>query len=60
MSITDIPNPLTIQDIEDGKRIALLFSTISDSKRDQALIYLSALRDRQMLEDANKERVEQI
>lgn len=51
---TDIQKPLTSQDIEDGNKIALLFSTISESKRDQALIYLSALRDRQMLEDAGK------
>ncbi len=50
----DIQKPLTSQDIEDGNKIALLFSTISESKRDQALIYLSALRDRQMLEDAGK------
>ena len=52
MAGIDIQKPLTSQDIEDANKIALLFASINDSKRDQALIYLSALRDRQMMEDA--------
>lgn len=54
MISVDLPRPLTRQDIEDGKKIAQLFASISDAKQDQALIYLSALRDRQMIEDERK------
>ena len=35
-------------DIEDGKRIVDIFTTLSEENKNMAIVYLSALRDRLM------------
>lgn len=44
-------NVLTEKDIEDGKKISALFSNISDESKMMAIVYLSALRDKEIAED---------
>lgn len=42
---------LTDKDIEDGKRLNDIFKTLSPEGKLQAQTYLSALRDKEMLEE---------
>lgn len=35
-------------DIEDGKRIADIFATLSEENKNMAIVYLSALRDKEI------------
>ena len=42
------------KDIEDAKKISTIFSTLSEESKTIAVIYLSALRDKEM---ADGERV---
>ena len=35
-------------DIEDGKRIVDIFATLSEENKNMAIVYLSALRDKEM------------
>ena len=35
-------------DIEDGKRIVDIFTTSSDENKNMAIVYLSALRDKEI------------
>ena len=41
-------NNLTNKDIEDGKKIAALFSKLSEENKTMAMVYLSALRDKEI------------
>lgn len=43
-------NTLTGKDIEDGKKISALFSNISEESKMMAIVYLSALRDKEIAE----------
>ena len=45
---------LTSKDIEDGRKISVLFSSLSEEGKTMALVYLSALRDREIA-DSDKE-----
>ena len=36
---------LTNKDIEDGKKISIIFSNLSEENKTVAMVYLSALRD---------------
>lgn len=47
------PKARTDKDIEDGKKISSLFSTLSEENKTIAIVYLSALRDKE-LADSNK------
>ena len=47
---------LTNKEIEDGKRIALIFSNLSEENKTMAMVYLSALRDKEVADKANTER----
>lgn len=38
----------THKDIEDGKRIAFIFSNLSEENKTMAMMYLSALRDKEI------------
>jgi hypothetical protein len=40
---------LTEKDILEGKSIADLFTTLSDESKNQCLIYIMALRDKELL-----------
>lgn len=42
---------LTDKDIEDGKRLNDIFKTLSPEGKLQAQTYLSALRDKEMMEE---------
>ncbi len=47
---------LTSRDIEDGKKISAIFSNLSEESKTMAIIYLSALRDKEIAESSrNKE-----
>ena len=43
------------RNIEDGKKISILFSKLSEENKTMALVYLSALRDKEIAESARKE-----
>lgn len=38
--------------IEDGKKISALFSTLSEENKTMAIVYLSALRDKEIADSA--------
>lgn len=44
-------------DIEDGKRIVDIFATLSEENKNMAIVYLSALRDKEIADSykAHKE-----
>lgn len=50
-------NKLTGKDIEDGKRISALFSNISEESKMMAIVYLSALRDKEIAETGRTENI---
>lgn len=37
-------------DIEDGKRIVDIFATLSEENKNMAIVYLSALRDKEIVD----------
>lgn len=41
--------------IEDGKKISTLFSTLSEENKTMAIVYLSALRDKEIADSARNE-----
>lgn len=45
---------LTSKDIEEGKRISKLFSTLSEENKIMAIVYLSALRDKEIADSTRK------
>ncbi len=47
---------LSSKDIADGKSISDLFSTLSEESKNQCLIYIMALRDKEMLINSNKHK----
>lgn len=46
---------LTNKDIEDGRRISLIFSELSEENKTMAMVYLSALRDKDIADNAKAE-----
>lgn len=42
----------TNKDIEDGKKISALFSTLSEENKTMAIVYLSALRDKEIADSS--------
>ena len=42
---------IPVKDIEDGKKIATLFESLNEDDKNAAVVYLSALRDRQLREE---------
>ncbi len=46
----------TNKDIEDAKKIVFIFSNLSEDKKTQAIIYLSALRDKETADYEKQER----
>ncbi|WP_313525403.1 hypothetical protein [Anaerotignum sp.] len=40
---------LTKKDIEDGKKISVMFATLDEVSKTMAMVYLSALRDKQLV-----------
>lgn len=46
---------LNRNDIEDGKRIANIFATLSEENKNMAIVYLSALRDKEIADSSKRE-----
>lgn len=44
---------LSQKDIDDGKKIAEIFTTLSEENKNMAIVYISALRDKEIA-DSNK------
>ena len=42
-------------DIEEGKRIANIFETLSEENKNMAIVYLSALRDKEIADSSKRE-----
>lgn len=48
---------LTEKDIEDGKKISTIFSMMSEESKTMAMVYLSALRDKEIADGLKKQNV---
>lgn len=46
----------TSRDIDDGKKISALFSTLSEENKIMAIVYLSALRDKELADSKQQEK----
>ena len=42
-------------DVEDGKRIADIFATLSEENKNMAIVYLSALRDKEIADSSKRD-----
>lgn len=45
---------LTEKDIQEGKKISEIFTILSEEKKTQAIVYLSALRDKEVADCENQ------
>ncbi|MCI8507087.1 MAG: hypothetical protein K2J90_03885 [Lachnospiraceae bacterium] len=45
---------LTEKDIQEGKKISEIFTILSEEKKTQAIVYLSALRDKEAADCENQ------
>lgn len=50
-------NIFTHQDIEDGRRISVIFSNLSEENKTMAMVYLSALRDKEIADSSKEEEI---
>ena len=50
-------NRLSPNDIEDGKKISLIFSKLSEENKTMAMVYLSALRDKEIADEVNNKEL---
>ena len=46
---------LNRNDIEDGKRIADIFTKLSEENKNMSIVYLSALRDKEIADSSKRE-----
>ena len=53
--VKSMSKTLTSRYIDDGKRISSLFATLSEENKTMAIVYLSALRDKEIVDSAKKE-----
>lgn len=51
---------LTNRDIEDGKKISELFATLSEENKTMAIVYLSALRDKEIADSGKKKELQEV
>lgn len=47
----------TSKDIEDGKKISTLFSNLSEENKTMAIVYLSALRDKEIADSGKSKEM---
>lgn len=52
-------NTLAISGIDEGKRIAALFSDLSEENKMMAIVYLSALRDKELADSGKKKELQE-
>lgn len=57
MSLT---NARTNRDIDEGKKISALFSTLSEENKTMAIAYLSALRDKEIADSGKREELQEV
>lgn len=50
----------TNKDIDDGKKISALFATLSDETKTMAIVYLSALRDKEIADSGKKNELQEV
>lgn len=51
---------LTSRDIDDGKKISALFSTLSEENKTMAIVYLSALRDKEIADSSKGKELQEV
>lgn len=49
----------TEQEIDDGKKLSILFSELSDENKIMAIVYLSALRDKEIADSGRKKELQE-
>lgn len=50
---------LTSKDIEDGKKISAIFSNLSEENKTMAIVYLSALRDKEIADSSREKELQE-
>lgn len=50
----------TDKDINDGKRISAIFSEISEESKTMAIVYLSALRDKEISDSRKNKDLQEV
>ncbi len=50
----------TNRDIDEGKKISALFSTLSEENKIMAIVYLSALRDKEIADSGKKKELQEV
>lgn len=48
----------TVEEIDEGKKISILFSTLSEETKSMAIGYLSALRDKEIADSGKKKELQ--
>lgn len=52
-------NILTKRDIDDGRKISALFSKLSEENKTMVVVYLSALRDKEIADSGKKKELQE-
>lgn len=55
-----MPRVRADKDIDDGKRISALFATLSEETKTMAIVYLSALRDKEIADGGKKNELQEV
>lgn len=55
-----IPKTRTNREIDEGKRISALFSTLSEENKTMAIVYLSALRDKEIADGEIEKELQEV
>lgn len=55
--VQSMKRKLTETDIRDGRKISEIFSSLSEENKSMAIVYLSALRDKEIADGDKKLRV---
>ena len=50
----------TKKEIDEGKRISMLFSTLSEEGKTMAIVYLSALRDKEIIDGERSQELQEV
>lgn len=53
-------NSLTSKEIDEGKKISALFATLSEENKTMAIVYLSALRDKEIADSGKKKELQEV
>lgn len=51
---------LSSRDIDEGKRISALFSALSEENKTMAVVYLSALRDKEIADSGKQRELQEV